>query len=344
MSVTNVKFMDDGHTGNFTGSEINGVSQKYTATLKVTCDSKADTPDTVRQYLISNASFPSNGRYYKVGNSFNTNVYCNTLDVRRIAKSETEYLVTANYEPSTIELQVQKQDGQGKPSNNPFTWRDEISVSNYTVTIPAYSGTFRGAVDVDGFPVDGNKLPFNGLTPVMNSGTTIFDPPPGREVSVTVVRITKYVSSMFPHLYQRYIGSVNNDNVVINKGFYGFLYRFAPYQGKIKDLNGVFDIANGIPHFKQTLELHINPLGWRWFIPDKGSEEIFGAQEQMDGVTISNSDVGSRGFIKRRVLDPRGNLVEGLLDGNGHLLRAGQSPVFLIYQLDNELSFAGINW
>lgn len=343
MSVTAIEFMDDGHTGNFTG-DSNAVSEKYSATLKVTCDSRADTPDTVRQYLISNASFPFNGRYYKVGNSFNTNVYCKTLDVRRIAKSETEYLVTANYEPANIEITVTKQDGQGKPSSNPFTWRDEISTSDYTVTIPAYSGRFIGAVDSQNNPVQGNKLPVNGITPVMNSATQTFDPPPGREVSVTVVRITKYVSVVFPHLYEKYKGAVNNDNVVINKGFYGFLYRFGPYQGKIKSLNNVFEIANGYPYFKQTLELHVNPLGWRWYIPDKGSEEIFGAEEVMDGISVSNSDVGAKGYIKRKVLDPRGNLVEGLLDGNGHLLKKGSQPVFLIYQLDNEISFAGINW
>lgn len=317
-----------------------GTQRKATVGMTITCNSESDTTETVLNYLRGNASYPSVGRVYNIGNTRNASLFCRAVNVNRVGKSAI-FEATAEFEPQTIQLQVTKQDGQGRPSTNPFTWRHEIHVSNYTVTVPAESGTFRGA-----FPPGavGNKLPLNGFTPVMNSALQRFDPPPEREVSVTVVRITKYTPTLFPHLYQRFIGSVNNDNVVINKGSYGFLYRFLPYQGKIRDVSAAFDIANGIPHFKQTLELHVNPLGWRRFILDQGDDEVFAAQEKMDGVTISNSEVGQNGFFRRRVLDPRGNPVRGLLDGNGKLLKKGQQPVFLIYQIDNELPFAPIQW
>lgn len=340
MAVSTVK-INKTMTGSEKGVEQGiGTQRKATVGLTIECNSENDTTETILNYLRGNASYPSVGRVYNIGNTRNSGLFCRAVNVNRVSKSAL-FEVTAEFEPQTIQLQVTKQDGQGRPSTNPFTWRHEIQTSDYTITVPAESGTFRGY-----FPPNagGNKLPLNGFTPVMNSALQRFDPPPEREVSIEVIRITKYVSLVFPHLYQRYKGSVNSDNVVINKGSYGFLYRFSQHQGKIKSINNVFDIANGIPYFKQTLELHVNPLGWRRFILDQGDDELFAAEEKMDGVTVSNSEVGQNGFVRRRVLDPRGNPVRGLLDGNGKLLKKGQQPVFLIYQIDNELPFAPIQW
>lgn len=349
MSVTEVKFMDDGQTGKQTG-DASSVNRELTTTLKVSCSSKADLPDTVFEYLRTHTGVPYNGRLYNVNGRRNTGMYCENMDIRRMPKSGggsntngIDYMVVANFKQITggTEFPVKKMDINGKPTGDPYLWRDEITTSDYTVQVPAESGTFRGYYPAN---VGGNKLALNVVGPVTNSAFQRFDPPPEREVSVDVLRITKTTSTVFPHLYMRYKGSLNNDNVTIIKGFYGLVYRFGPYQGQIKSIDNVFDIANGIPYWRQTLELHINPLGWLRFLLDQGDDELFGAEEVMDGVSVSNSDVGARGYIKKRVLDPRGNPVRGLLDGNGHLLQKGKPPVFLIWQLDNALPFSGINW
>lgn len=353
MSVLEVKVMDDGHGGKLTGDALN-VKGEATATLKVACSTKADTWRTVSEYLRTHTNYPYVGRAYRIGNTRDTSIYCENLDIKRIAKSDgttgnpggIDFLVVASFK--SIEggglPPVQKQDINGKPTGDPYLWRDEIQLSDYTVTIPSETARFRGAHDRNGNPVAGNTLPVNGITPVMNSALELFKPPPEREVSITVVRITKSVAMVFPHLYERYKGAVNNDNVVINKGFYGFLYRFGPYQGKIKSINNTFDIANGIPYWRQTLELHVNNLGWHWHIPDIGTTELLRAEMTYEGITISNSDVGEFGYFKKKLTDIRGNPVRGPLNGNGIRLKKGQEPVYLEYQLDNEIPFAGINW
>lgn len=357
MSVSSITLRNE-TSGKLTGDALT-TKREYTATFLAYCTSKADTETTVAEYLRTHLTFPSGnlpylGRTYKIGNSRDTSVFCENLDIRRIGTSDgpvgqpggITFLIVATFKP--IEggglPPVQKMDLGGQMTGNPYLWRDEISTSDYTVTIPSETATFMGAHDGQGNVVNCPTLPLFGITPVMNSALEVFDPPPTREVSVTVLRITKYVGSVFPHLYERWKGAINADNVVVAKPGYGFIYRFGAGTGKIKSLNNVFDIANGIPYWKQTIEVHINPLGWHWHIPDRGKNQLGRAEVVLDGVTISNSDVGPAGYFKKRILDVRGNPVEGLLNGAGLLLKKGEQPVYLEYQLDHPMPFAGINW
>ena len=353
MSVQQVKVMADSHGGKITGDAFSEKGEAV-ATLQVACSTKTDTWRTVSEYLRTHTNYPYLGRSYKIGNTTDSSIYCDSLDIKNIANSDgipgqpggLSFLVVAGFK--AIEggglPPVKQLDINGQPTGDPYQWRDEIHTSDYTVQIPAETGRFRGAHDGAGNQVNCQTLPLNGITPVMNSALDIFDPPAEREVAVTVLRITKTVGTVFPHLYEPYKGAVNNDDVIINKGFYGFLYRFAAYQGKIKSLNNDFNIANGIPYWRQTIEVHVNPLGWHWHIPDRGKNQLGRAEVVLDGITISNSDVGPAGFFKKRTLDVRGNPVEGLLNGNGLLLKKGEQPVYLEYQFDNEIPFAGINW
>lgn len=344
MSVESATFTDEEMSGNEKGVDQGiGTQRTGVVSLRVKCSSKLDTPETVLNFLRGNANFPSVGRIYAVGNSRNTGMFCKSVQVNRIPKSDpATFTVKAQFDPSSVSLQVEKQDGQGRPSTNPFQWRDEIQTSNYTINIPAESGTFRGY-----FPpgAGGNKLALGVVGPIVNSAFETLDPTLEREVSIHVIRITKYAAALLPSTYEKFLGSVNNDNVTINKLIpYRFLYTFGQYKGKIKNIDHVFDIANGIPYYRQTLELHVNPLGWRVFVPDKGTREFFVAEEVMDGVTVSNSDVGPRGYVLKKILDARGNPNEMLLNGNGKLLAKGERPRFLIWQIDNEVPFASIRW
>lgn len=359
MSVSSVMIRNDGNKGRLTG-DASTVSREYTVALKASCTSKLDTEATVAEYLRTHTTvtggsrLPYLGRSYGIGNTRDSSVYCDSLDITRIGNSDgpagtpggIDFLIVAGFKPVSGGglPPVKRIDINGKPQENPLLWKDDIQTSNYTVTIPAESGVFWGAFDRRANRVNCATLPLGGLTPVMNSATDIFDPPPSREVSVTVVRITRSIIAVFPHIYERYIGAVNIDNVVINKGPYGFLYRFGPTQGLIRSIDNDFDIANGIPYWRHTIEVHVNPLGWRRQIPDVGQNQLGRAEVVLDGVTISNSDVGPNGYFKKRVVDVRGNPVKGLLNGNGLLLKKGQEPVYLSYQIENEIPFAGINW
>jgi hypothetical protein len=359
VSVNSIIIRNEGNSGKLTGDAFT-TKREYTVALMASCTSKLDTEVTVAEYLRTHltltglGNLPYLGRTYKIGNTRDTSVYCENMDISRIGKSDgtagatggVNFLISAHFKP--IEggglPPVQKMDLSGQMTGNPFLWRDEISTSDYTVTIPAETGRFLGAHDGQGNNVNAPTLPLNGITPIMNSALEVFDPPPEREVSVTVLRITKYVDAVFPHRYEAYKGAVNSDDVLVSKYRYNFTYRFPATTGKIKSINNVFDIANGIPYWKQTLEVHINPLGWNWHIPDRGKNQLGRAEVVLDGVTISNSDVGPSGYFKKRILDVRGNPVEGLLNGAGLLLKKGEPPVYLEYQLDNYIPFAGINW
>jgi hypothetical protein len=320
MSVASVMIRPEGNRGRLTG-DASTVSREYTVALKASCTSKLDTEATVAEYLRTHTSVTSGsrlpylGRSYGIGNTRDSSVYCDSLDITRIGKSDgpsgtpggIDFLIVAGYKPVSGGglPPVKRIDINGKPQENPLLWKDDISTRNYTITIPAETGRFWGAFDGKGNIVNCATIPLGGGTAVMNSATDIFDPPPSREVSITVLRITRSILAVFPHQYEKYIGAVNVDNVVINKGPYGFLYRFEPTQGLIKTIDNEFDI---------------------------------------DGVTISNSDVGPNGYFKKRVVDVRGNPIKGLLNGNGLLLKKGQEPVYLSYQIENEIPFAGINW
>jgi hypothetical protein len=360
MSVASVIITNQGDRGRLTG-DASTVSREYSITLKASCTSKLDTTATVAEYLRTHTTFPSGpgrlpylGRSYGIGNTRDSSVYCENLSIDRIGKSDgpsgtpggVDFLIVAGFKPVSGGglPPVKRIDINGKPQENPLLWKDDISTRNYTITIPAETGRFWGAFDGKGNIVNCATIPLGGGTAVMNSATDIFDPPPSREVSITVLRITRSILAVFPHQYEKYIGAVNVDNVVINKGPYGFLYRFEPTQGLIKTIDNEFDIANGIPYWRHTIEVHVNPLGWRRQIPDIGPNQLGRAEVVLDGVTISNSDVGPSGFFKKRFVDVRGNPVIGLLNGNGVGLKAGQEPVYLSYQIENEIPFAGINW
>jgi hypothetical protein len=359
MSVASVMIRNEGNKGRLTG-DASTVSREYTVALKASCTSKLDTEATVAEYLRTHTTvtggsrLPYLGRSYGIGNTRDSSVYCDSLDITRIGKSDgpagnpggIDFLIVAGFKPVTGGglPPVKRIDINGKPQENPYLWRDDIHTSDYTITIPAETGVFWGAFDRRGNMKNCQTLPFGGLTPVMNSSTDIYDPPPSREVAITVLRITKTVSAVFPHQYERYKGAVNIDDVVINKGAYGFLYRFPRTHGLIKSIDNDFDIANGIPYWRQTAELHINPLGWRRHLPDIGPNQLGRAEVVLDGVTISNSDVDSSGYFKKRAVDIRGNPVKIQLDGNGIKLKKGQEPVYLMYQIENEIPFAGINW
>lgn len=360
MSVSRVWIRNEGNKSRLTG-DASTTNRDYTVTLQASCTSKLDAEPTVEAYLRNHltlddgtGNLPWLGRSYKVGNTRDSSVYCESLDITRIGNSDgpagtpggIDFLIVAGFKP--VEggglPPVKRIDINGKPQTNPYLWRDEIHTSDYTITIPAETGVFRGAHDAVGNQINNTTISRGRPVAVTNSSLDVFDPPPSREVSVTVLRITKSASAVFPHSYERYKGAVNSDDVVINKGSYGFLYRFLRYQGLIKSINNDFDIANGIPYWRQTAEVHINPLGWHRHLPDIGQNQLGRAEAVIDGVTISNSDVGPSGYFKKRELDLRGNPIKVHLNGDGIKLKKGQREVFLEYQIENEIPFAGINW
>ena len=351
MPITSHTILDEGVSGQSTGTDAGTATRKYNVAFLV--EGTADTmPDNVISYFQQHADLPYHGRRFGGigGNSFDNSAVCRELNITRISKSEGKYVVTARYEPDIIELPPWpsgKVDINGKEQADPTLWAHEIDISKTQVSIPLESAVFRGFKP----PGINNKfLKPNTLIPVVNSALVPYDPPPEWEVDITVLRITKYIKFAFPHEVERFHGAVNSDTVLIVKPAYSFVYRIQPLTARIKNLAFTFQIINGFPVFRHSIELHINPLGWRYNVVDKGLDPR-AAPGDPDGAggTISEGATFVVGDPRnRRLTDKLGNpLVEPVLfDGNGQALAPEKqnNPVYLIYSAYKEIPFLGIQW
>jgi hypothetical protein len=347
MTVTEVRLHSTGASSSASATDAGAVQVKYRTSHRVICSDPLDSPDAVLLYFRGNTDLPWFGRPYKFANGFNALSTCRTIDATFEEKSGGWWNVVSTYEPLTTTSGATAEDVDGNATQNPLLWHDDIDVSTTQISIPVEQAIFQGFQPggiTNRFLTPGKK------TAVVNSAMVPFDPTLEEEIDITVIRITKYVAKYYGPLYNKYKNAVNSDNVVINKPTYNFFDGFGQYQGKVKQFSATFAIENRIRYYKQTLEVHVNPLplGWRRVVLDKGLDRRQAAQDP-DGLggTISNSDVSFTAA-------PQHKPIEGLngmplsepvnLDGNGQPLATGKDNVYLIYSTKNEIPFSGIQW
>lgn len=347
MSVSQVKLHSAGASGTSQGTDFGTVTNSYRSQYRVQVSDPLDTAPVVLAYFALNADYPWPGRPFFYGNGFDTTVICKTVDAQYVENSNGWYNVTCGF--ASAQSQEQKQDGQksdGTTTQNPLLWHDEIDISFSQIAVPVEQGIFRG------FDPPGINNPYlkpGNVGPIVNSALKPYDPTLEEEVDIKVLRITKYTKNYDGGFYSKYQGRVNSDSVTISKAAYGFKESFGPWQGRIKSISGQFAITNGIPHYRQTIEVHIHPAksGWRRYIIDRGFDErrAFGDANGKGG-TISASDLLTPDEIKYEpVKDLAGYPVTEpvLLNGNGQKV-TNSGPVYLIYSTRIEIPFSGIRW
>lgn len=348
MSVTEVILSSQGAKGTASGDSPANTTVAYTANYTVTCSSPSDAPSTVLLHFAQTAALPWMGRPFRFGNGFDFTTTCRSVDASYIDKSAGKFSVTCSFESLEGDDQQQQQQAQGKDVNgkvtsDPTQWHDEIEFSFTQQQVVAEKATFRQFLNGKGNPYfkpDQERA-------ITNSAGVPFDPPLTKDVNIRVIRITKRSKKCQAIKHAKYISAVNSDSFTIDKPAYGFSYPVSPYNCKFKSYSTSFLIDNKIKYFRETIELHIHPDGWRRQVLDQGTHR---GQNEGDkdnaGNTISASDIGTGWTPYTQIVDAQGVPVASpvALDGAGQPLAAGKPHVYLVYSVEKELPFAGIVW
>lgn len=353
MAVTSVIEKPDGLGGGIAGKSVLTAKKTYSATYQVKCDSQSDTTTTIINHFRRTNGLPFIGDAYDFGGDRDSDARCKGLSPSLIDKSGGIWLVRAEFEPLDNDDDEQKdgapRNGESEKQTNPLLWHDEIDVGYTQLSIPVEMAEFRG---IHGIGANVRFLPVGKMTIPVNSALQPFDPGLEQEIDIKVVRITKNVQTFNANTANFYIGTVNSDQVIINKQAYGFLDLWRPLYARIKAINASFQIANQIPYWKQTIEVHVSQLTWRKIVCDRGLDrraapgDILERDEFGNPILISPSDVAPNIAHTMAIKGPDGLPVTTpcLLDGDGQPLEPGRPAVWLNYRVYRERAFAGIRW
>lgn len=348
MAVTSVALHSQGTSGSATGSGGGTVKASYRSAYRVKCDSAADTIDEVLYHFRTTASLPWMGRRFKFGNGFNATVLCKTIDVTQVENSGGTFIAACSFES----LDPQQGNGggtepNGQQNDDPRRWHDEIDVSFTYMTVPVETAKF---VRYDP-PGRGGKFLKNGYVgPIVNSLKKPIIPTIEDSVPIKVIRITKYIAAYNAGDINNYLNHINSDYVTINKPAYNFRDFFSPYRGLVAQVQSAFGLQGNIKYYRQTAEIHVHPYinGWRRLIADQGRDVDDGpGAPNGRGGEVRESDLPNPNTIHHRPATSRLGLplAEPVnLDGNGSTMNPREQPIYLIYAVKGERSFAGIQW
>lgn len=345
MSVAEVVLHSAGASGSASKEQDKDLQASYRSRYRVRVTSPLDGPTTIFRYFQINANLPWFGRSFFFGNDFDTSVRCKTIEPTFIEKSEGWWEVACSFEtPPKKDDEEDKDDEDEKDKDSPTSSQhDEIEVSYTQTSAPVEQATY----------LKSDRVTSRWLTkhegrpcPVMNSAGVVFNPGIEEEIEIKVIRITKHVKEYDSNDYDKFQGAVNADAVTINKKPYKFKCEFSPLVAKIKNITGSLVTENGKYHYKRTVEIHINPLGWRRTIVDRGMMRS-AAPGDPDGrggqMYASAGDEYVPGTaLHAPILDANGYPVTEpvLLDGRGQPLKQDGQPVYLTYQTLEEKPFA----
>lgn len=350
MSVSLVKLHSAGTSGSATGTDRANASESYTVRYRVQVSSTLDTAMTVLNYFSATADLPYNGRKFKYGNDASAEHVCRSLNADYVEGSDGWFIVQASFDPADTGTpkESEQETGQtvdGKITENPLLWRDEISVAHTQYSEPMERALFVGAnaPRLSAFLVPGR------WQAVTNSAGVPFDPLPEVERHIRIIRITSNVGQFDNLLFDTFQGAVNTDNFVINKPEYAFRHPVKAYCGLLR-LESEYQFVNGIFFWRQTKELWIHPRGWRPEILDRGLEQLLKPGDvDENGTSLSSGDfAANKPWDHKKIVDGDGypTSAPALLDGNGKVLSMNPpaEPVWLTYTALNERAMAGVRW
>lgn len=355
MTITAYKLLKIGGAGKGSGKSSTNSSRAFEAVYQLTSNDPLDGPNVAMNYFQATAGLPWYGSPYQVGNDQYAAAECVSIVPSRAGMSNFINVMVGWEEPGASSGGSSEADAVGidlsrKP---PLQRHDQIETNSTYITIPAYAATFRGYEKADGTSASVNNSWLNTTTgyrgPIVNSALDAFDPPPEGEVAIDILRITRNVWPWNDALAQTYRNTVNNAAVTISKPDYGYERIIQPFTGRIIDISGSFeiDLEYKQKYWRTTIEVHINPLGWRMTMIDKGLRRRAKSGDETDtGVTLSSSTISTTGPQLTHIKDAAGNPITTpvLFDGNGKPLIAGFNPILMKWEWHTEITWEGIPW
>ena len=331
------------HWNGSTGSYSSG-SRKYSAIYRLKTDDPLDNAKVIFDYILdSGGGNHAIGEAYEYGNDTDSTSFLRSIEPTRSPNSATHWDVVLNYEPSTTEdKQDQNSDGSGNPSTSPDQWYDRFTIDGFTITTPVETAVYH-----DGFKGQAARArQIGSIGPVHNSAFMPFSPGLERETEAKIIRRTWY-SNTYADLaaMERFEGFVNASPYTINRPDLNFVRLYFAHTVKVKKTGSALEIVNNGLWWHHSIELWVNPFGWRVQIVDRGRyARAWPGDPDGNGGTISDSDVKRGQAPVREITEINGDPIEDdvLLDGDGQPLRAGAKPVYLTYQKTPEIDFPDI--
>lgn len=351
MAVVKSHILSAGISGDVQGRDRHDTKASYRVRWFVQCDSPEDTAKTVLSHFRRSRDLPFLGDTYEAGNDRDSGAVCTSITPNLVERSGGIFYVDVEYSPAGGDNDEEKpsKNAPGKQTNDPREWNDEIDVSSTQISVPTEVAVFHGFVSADGKPVKNTFLK-DGVTHIpCDSSLQPFDPPLEHEVDIVIYRFTKYTEEFHFWDLQTWLGTVNSDRVTIDKRTtHSFATEWEPFTARIRAIPSTYGVANGIPYWRTSIEVHVNPLGWRRQVVDRGFcvRQEAGDRRWGDGSIISPSELEDNGANVAVIRDPDGYPITTpvLLDGNGQPLPKGKPVVYSVWSQYPERPFGGINW
>lgn len=345
MAVTSVIEISGSHSGDAQGEDATFIKASYSARYFVKCSEPTDAPNVVLAHFRATGSLPWAGRPFRLGGHSDVSARCKKVQCDYIPQSGGMYNVLAEFSSSDTPKE-QQPDINGRQTENPLLWRDEIEVGYSQLGHPVQLAKFHGFKNARKF----NKFLKVGDEVIpMNSALVPYDPGIEGELEIKIIRISKNAAIYFDNQISRLQGTVNANTVNIIKPLYGFAATVPARLGKLR-FGGSYAVTNDIGYWKQTAEIHVNPLGWRRELLDRGftRRAAPGDPDAKGGTMPTPTSILTPGTATTEpILDGDGNPISEpiLLDGDGQPLEARYSnkPVWGQWQIYQETSW-NLNW
>ena len=346
MAIVEVTPSSAGVQSEATGTGSGAISISYRSIYRVQCDDPLDMPKQIYDHFRTTTSLPWPGRTFSLGNGDDRSSICKSVRPTYVEKSNGWWNVECSFEaatgPGTEDPKLQ--DIEGKESDDPTRWHDLIEAGYTQRSQIVEKATFRGFLPNTVEP----KLLLPGMVRVpCNSALTPFDPGLEEDYDIGVLRITKFLAEYDGALHDPWIGTVNSDLVNIVKPAYKFKRTIKPFCGRMMHIGAEFDILNGFKFYRLTIEVWINPFGWRRVVADRGVHPLVALGDELkDGTTLSSADVPVRFPYKETATDWEGYPITEPVDfdGRGAPISPTRERVSLIWQTRPERAWAGFRW
>lgn len=329
------------HWNGTTGSRELG-KQQYTAVWKVTTDTVNDQTATICDHFKNAGNLPYLGSAYSYRNDSDSAATCTKIDPRREPKSHFQWEVVLTYSTPQSDEKEEKPDNNGNPTTDPALWIDRLDISFRSIMVPCEQAIYRG-----GFKAGGGAAMLTPDGKVMipcNSALVPCVPGLEQEVFISVVRKQWNSGLAFQQaIADSFIGRVNSEAINVNVQFLKYVAAWPKFTVRIADYGGSPELINGKVVWVKRVEAHINPLGWRRQVIDRGLHaSAFPGDPDGRGGTLSASDVPTGAAPMRRIEDAQGFPVREpvLLDGKGQPLVTNVNfpdTVYITYQVDQEI-------
>ena len=361
MAIESVETINQGWSGT--------ADHEGKATYKVTAHVKTTTPRDGPQNVLTHyqRSVRPLGSLYQVGNDLSINATLTNLDCTQI--DPVNWHVVANYKTTEGE---DKKNKDGEQEKDPRLWVDEVSVSTATYQIPVRYGVYMGQVgggpagqqrQLMGKQLNPGCLPFPGVRSadqqawqsqaqaITNSAGTVFDPPPMKDYTTSVVRITRTSEFYDGDGAQFFTNTVNYNDINIDR--LGYKHAILSGTGKIESITGARKIYGRIMYWEWTIEIHIEPGGWYQQLLDRGYSDAKTAKPwaHEDGYKGDGNPYIGPGGKRNQSPAPQAALIDDeghqvrepvLLNGKGGVNPEGDGPVWLRYGIYLQTSWQGL--